>query len=93
MPRHMSFGELFGITFAVGASFMGGAAVLGALLAVLAPGFFKLQGAPAQGAAQALLVVLLMLLFGLVANLIVSATGSAIWLGARRFIPWSKTAE
>jgi hypothetical protein len=84
--KSASFGTLFQITFVVAATFQVAAAVLGLLFAVLAPGGFNLNGRPAQSIGEAITVVLIMIVAGMLLNAAISAGGSGLWLLIRRVL-------
>jgi hypothetical protein len=85
--RKASFGELFGTAFAVGLAFDAGVFVLGLILALLSPGLFHSGPPGAQVAAssppQAIGVLVLLTVFALVANLVVSAGGAGLLVVVR----------
>jgi len=85
--RQASFGELFGTTFVVGASFQGALFVLGLLMAILNPGLFHSGPPGAQVAAsspvQAVGVLVLLMVFEIILNLVVSAGGAGLIVVAR----------
>jgi ABC-type siderophore export system fused ATPase/permease subunit len=85
--RSASFGDLFAVTFVVGATFQVVASLLSLILGSINPSLFNMNGAPAENPFQALGVVLFMLVFGLVANAAISSLGSVIWMAVRRWMP------
>ena len=87
--RRGSFGALFGVTFTIAATFQILMALIGLVVAVTAPGFFKMNGAPAATPLQAIGVDLFLLIVLLLLNTMISATGSGVWLLIRRFLPKS----
>lgn len=89
--RSASFGDLFAVTFVVGAAFQVVASMLSLLLGAINPSLFNMNGAPAQSLLQALGVILFMLVFGLVANAAISSLGSVIWIAVRRWMPKGST--
>ena len=88
--RNASFGGLFVVTFTVAAVFQVAFAVLGLVTAVLAPGMFNMNGAPATNPGQAMGVDLFLLAVMLAMNAMMSAAGSGLWLLVRRFLPKAK---
>lgn len=82
--RTAPFGALFTVTFVVAATFQATMTVVGAVSALLAPGLFRMNGAPASTPVEALGVVLFMLAFGLAMNAAISAGGAGLWLLVRR---------
>jgi hypothetical protein len=86
------FGALFTVTFVVAASFQITMTILGLGLALLSPGLFKMNGAPAANPIQAIGVVIFLGVFMLVLNAAVSAAGSGLWLAIGRMLPQSKRA-
>jgi ABC-type siderophore export system fused ATPase/permease subunit len=81
------FGGLFAVTFTVVAAFQITMSLLGLILVFISPGLFKMNGAAAANPVQAAGVLVYLLVFGLFMNAGMSALGSAIWLGVRRFLP------
>ena len=73
-----------------GAGPLGGA--LGLVTALLSPGLFKMNGAPAASPGQAVGVLMFLLIFGLLINTTSSAAGAGIWLGVRRWVLHGKTS-
>ncbi|HKR89956.1 MAG TPA: hypothetical protein VJS38_17435 [Phenylobacterium sp.] len=78
-----TFGELFGAAFAVGLAFDAALFVLGLLAAIIQPGFFHSGVTPgtqvaASSPAQAIGVLVLMMLFAVIANLLVSSGGAGL---------------
>ncbi|WP_168075758.1 hypothetical protein [Caulobacter sp. SSI4214] len=88
--RTASFGALFGVTFTVAATFQVAMTLFGLIGAVLAPGIFKMNGAPASSPVQAIGVLVFLLGVCLVVNAGISAAGAGLWLGVRRFFPSKK---
>jgi hypothetical protein len=85
--RKATFAELFGTAFAVGAAFDAALFIVGLLMAILSPGMFH-SGAPgAQVAAsspvQAIGVLVLLTVFALLANLVVSSAGAGLLVAGR----------
>jgi hypothetical protein len=82
MLKEASFGELFGAAFAVGAGFHVVFIVLGVIWAFINPAAFHTTNAgvstPADTPAEALGVLLLIAIFALVANVVVSAVGTTV---------------
>lgn len=87
-----TFGQLFMTTFVVAATFQGAAAMLGIVFALLSPGIFNMNGAPATNSAQALGVVLFLTTFLLALNAGISALGALVWLAVRRAFPKGRAA-
>lgn len=86
------FAGLFAVTFGVAAAFQIAFSVLGLLLAVLSPGLFQMNGAPATSAVGAIGVLIFLLVFGLVINAAMSALGALIVVTIRRLLPAARTA-
>ena len=85
--KQASFGALFGTAFVVGAAFQAALFVLGLLMAVLSPGVFRSgpPGAqiPASSPAQAIGVLILITVVGIILNLVVSSGGAGLIVIAR----------
>lgn len=84
-PWKLAFSELFPLTFVIGASCHLAFGTLGLIVAVLSPGNFRMGLVPATSPMQAIGVLLAMLVFALVINVVVSAVGSAAFVGVRTF--------
>lgn len=89
--RTASFGGLFGVTFTVAASSQVALTLFGLIGAFMAPGIFKMNGAPAGTPVQAIGVLVFLLGVCLLLNAGMSALGAGLWLGVRRLLP-SKVA-
>lgn len=85
--RTASFGGLFGVTFTVAAACQVALTLFGLVAAVMAPGVFKMNGAPATNPIQAMGVLVFLLGVCLMLNAGMSALGAALWLGVRRLLP------
>lgn len=90
--KSASFGGLFTVTFFVAATFQATLALLSLVAAVFIPRSFQLNGAPANNTGEAIAAVAIMLVVFLLANVLVSAAGSGLWLALRRFLPGRSTA-
>ena len=86
-----SFGGLFTVAFGVAAAFQIAFSILGLLLAVLSPGLFSMNGAPATSAMGAIGVLIFLLVVGLCVNAAMSALGALAVMSVRRFLPAAKT--
>ena len=84
--RTASFGTLFQVTFLVAATFQVAAFLLSLLFAILAPGGFNLNGRPAQNVGEAIIVIVMMLVAGMLMNAAISAGGSGLWLLVRKLL-------
>ena len=82
--RTASFGALFGVTFTVAATCQVALTLFGLIGAFLAPGVFKMNGAPASNPAQAIGALVFLLGVCLAMNAGISAVGAGLWLGVRR---------
>lgn len=85
--RTASFGGLFGVTFTVAASCQVAMTLFGLIAAVMAPGVFKMNGAPATNPVQAIGVLAFLLGVCLILNAGMSALGAGLWLGVRKMLP------
>jgi len=85
--RTASFSGLFGVTFTVAASCQVALTLLGLIAAVMAPGVFKMNGAPATNPIQAIGVLVFLLGVCLMLNAGMSALGAGLWLGVRKLLP------
>lgn len=85
--RTAAFSGLFGVTFTVAATCQVALTVLGLIAAVMAPGVFKMNGAPATTPTQAIGVLTFLLGVCLVLNAGMSALGAGLWLGVRKLLP------
>lgn len=90
--RTASFGGLFTVTFTVAATCQVAFSALGLLLAFSSPAMFKMNGAPATGAGQALGVLIFLLAVMLAMNAAISAMGAGLWLLVRRALPDDRKA-
>ncbi len=95
--RKATFGELFGTAFVVGAAFDGALFVAGLLMAILSPGVFH-AGAPgaqvaASSPAQAIGILVLLTVFALLANLVVSSAGAGLLVIGRSLVPFRNKAK
>jgi len=84
--RSASFGTLFGVTFTVSATFQIVLGLIGLLVAMLAPGAFNLNGRPAEGPAEALGALTVMLIVFMLFNAMISSCGAGLWLLVRRVV-------
>lgn len=91
--RTAGFGELFGVTFTVAATFQLTLAALGVVTAFLSPGFFNMGAVPASNPAQALGVLIMFTAMLLAMNAMISAAGAGLWLLFRRWLPAGKSAR
>lgn len=82
-----SFGTIFGTAFIVTATAQLAFGLLGIVLAILAPGMFHMNGAPATSPVGAIGVLVFLLVVGLIMNATVNVCGAAILMGVRRFLP------
>jgi hypothetical protein len=85
--RSASFGALVAVSCTVGATFQVALVIVGLFVALLSPGVFKMNNAAATSPGQAIGVLLFLLVFGLVANVTISAAGSGIWVALRNWLP------
>jgi hypothetical protein len=85
--KSAAFGALFAVTFTVAAAFQVAMALLGLVLAFTSPAIFKMNGAPATNAGEAIGVVIFLLVVAIVLNAAISAIGSGIWLAVRPLLP------
>ena len=81
-----SFGTLFQVTFLVAGAFQVAAFLLSLLFTVLAPAGFNLNGRPAQNVGEAIMVIVIMLVAGMLMNAAISAGGSGLWLLVRKLL-------
>ncbi len=83
----LSFGETFGVSFAVGLSFDGLMLILGVVLAFVMPTGFNLNNAPAHSTGEALVALLIMGVIAAFLTAIVAAIGSLAWMVFRLVLP------
>lgn len=81
-----TFGTLFGVTFAVSATFQMTMIVVGLLVAVLAPTSFTMNGQQATNVGQAVGALVTMFVVGMIFNAMISSAGAGLWLLVRRLV-------
>ncbi len=87
-----SYGDLVGTAFVVMACFHLLLALLGVVAALAAPAWFNLNGAPADGPAQALGALAMMIVVFLLLDAAAAAIGAAVWMAVRRLVPARSSA-